>query len=242
MNRSFQANSATAFTLAATAALLVASPAHADAVSGQGTWETTLQARDLDGNGVTDAFYDTDLKITWLANANANGYMKWGAANTWASNLVLGTYADWRLPTTQAAAQPGCRLLCGFNVPGSSSELAHLYFVSLGNKSYLDTSGSPQSGSGLTNTGNFQNMQSDVYWSTEYAFNTEKAWTFATYIGYQLFVDKDSDLGKGNYFYAMAVRPGDVTIAAGVPEPDTYALLLAGLGLIGAIARCRKAS
>lgn len=38
---------------------------HAAAVTGQGTWETTLQARDLDGNGVTDAFYDTSLDITW---------------------------------------------------------------------------------------------------------------------------------------------------------------------------------
>jgi hypothetical protein len=42
------------------------SPAHA-----VGTWETTLQARNLDGNPSTvEAWYDTTLDITWLANAN----------------------------------------------------------------------------------------------------------------------------------------------------------------------------
>lgn len=40
-------------------------------ISGQGTWESTLQARDLDGNKSTvEAYYDTALGITWLANAN----------------------------------------------------------------------------------------------------------------------------------------------------------------------------
>ena len=33
---------------------------------------------------------------------------------------------------------------------------------------------------------------------------------------------------------------GGVTIAAAVPEPETYAMLLAGLGLIGYTARRRK--
>jgi hypothetical protein len=47
-----------------TAAMLVAGAAHA-----------ALQDRDLDHNGVTDAYYDTDLNITWLRNANVNGLM-----------------------------------------------------------------------------------------------------------------------------------------------------------------------
>jgi hypothetical protein len=44
---------------------------HAAPISGQGTWESTLQARDLDGNMSTvEAYFDTALGITWLANAN----------------------------------------------------------------------------------------------------------------------------------------------------------------------------
>jgi len=34
----------------------------------------------------------------------------------------------------------------------------------------------------------------------------------------------------------------DFIYAAPVPEPETYAMLLAGLGLIGAVSRRRKAS
>lgn len=45
--------------------------AQAVSVSGQGTWESTLQGRDLDGNLATfEAYYDTVLGITWLADAN----------------------------------------------------------------------------------------------------------------------------------------------------------------------------
>src|SRR3989304_3890046 len=44
--------------------------AHAGSVTGQGSWETTLQARDLDGNTSTiEAYYDTVLHITWLPDA-----------------------------------------------------------------------------------------------------------------------------------------------------------------------------
>jgi hypothetical protein len=35
-------------------------------ISGQGTWETTLQARDINGDGVVDAYYDTALNVVWL--------------------------------------------------------------------------------------------------------------------------------------------------------------------------------
>lgn len=54
----------------AIAVVVTAHSVQAGPVAGQGTWETTLQQRDLDGNGVTDAYYDTALGITWLQNAN----------------------------------------------------------------------------------------------------------------------------------------------------------------------------
>jgi hypothetical protein len=38
--------------------------------------------------------------------------------------------------------------------------------------------------------------------------------------------------------FAWAVRPGDV--AAPIPEPEAYAMMLAGLGLLGVAARRRK--
>lgn len=47
----------------------IAGNAHAVGVAGQGTWETTLQVRDLNGDGGVDAYFDTTLNITWLRDA-----------------------------------------------------------------------------------------------------------------------------------------------------------------------------
>lgn len=51
--------------------------------------------------------YSTELDITWLQDSNyaqtsgydADGFMTWDDAMTWAANLSYGGYDDWRLPT-----------------------------------------------------------------------------------------------------------------------------------------------
>src|SRR5690349_11799993 len=48
----------------------VVAPVAASPVSGQGTWESELQARDINSDGLVDAYYDTALNLTWLADAN----------------------------------------------------------------------------------------------------------------------------------------------------------------------------
>jgi PEP-CTERM motif len=233
-------------TLTVGALLALGPAAQAAPISGQGTWETTLRARDLDGDGVTDAFYDTELNVTWLRDANANGRMNWNAAKTWASNLVVGGYSGWRLPTIVDTGAPGCSFShaggtdCGYNVQTKSgsvvySELAHLYYRTLGNKSYCAPGDSycdvGQPGWGLTNTGNFQNLLSYAYWSgTEYAPYIG-AWYFSTYNGFQ------DGGGQSTDYSAVAVRPGDVTAA--IPEPGTYALMLSGLTALAVVQRRR---
>ena len=217
--------------------------------------QASLVGRDINGLAVAGSsagakfLYDTTLNITWLRNANANGQMNWSQANTWASTLTVGTFGGWRLPTMVDTGTSGCNFSfaggtdCGYNVQTTSgstvySEMASLWYDTLGNKAYCPPgdatcAGGPQAGWGLTNVGDFLNMQSDSYWSgTEYAPNPFNAWYFYTTSGFQ------SANGKNFQFYAMAVRPGDV-LAAQVPEPESLVLALTALGAMALVRRRR---
>src|SRR3989344_6722163 len=214
---------------------------HAASVSGQGTWETTLQGRDLDGNlSTAEAYYDTALNITWLADANYAGTtMSWTTAIAWVASLnPYGSgITGWRLPTVTDTDTPGCndassRTDCGFNVDTATGKMAHMFYPTLGDKAAYDTSGTLQAGYGLTNTGPFSNVQSNDYWSaTGYAPDiTGYAWYFNTNFGLQYFDYKADTL------YAWAVHAGDVGVAvtaSTVPVPA--AAWLFGSGLAGLV-------
>lgn len=104
------------------AAMLLAGPAQA-----------ALQGRDLDGNLATiEAYYDTVLDITWLQDTryaytsgyDADGYMTWDEARTWASSLSFynpltqETYGHWRLPEVRPVN--GVAFLYGISPNGSA--------------------------------------------------------------------------------------------------------------------------
>jgi MYXO-CTERM domain-containing protein len=224
-------------TLAVGVLAAAALPAHA-----AGTWQTTLQGRDLDGNAATfEAYYDTALNITWLADADhaqtsgydGDGNMSWDAAQAWVAQLDIHGTTGWRLPTMVDVGNDGCTVSsqaggantdCGYNIDTSLSEMAHMYYVTLGNKGYFapGTGDPDQPGWGLNNTGPFSNVQPDWYWlGVQSATNSDSAWLYYPYNGYQA--------GFLKYFEASAwaVHSGDVS--APVPEPQTYALALAGL-------------
>jgi len=185
--------------------------------------------------------YDTDLNITWLADASyavtsgdvADVFMNWTQANTWATNLSYYdsvrnvTYDDWRLPTT-LLPDPSCSIQTsipyGYNCTGS--ELGHLFYSELGGVARTSITTTHDADYNL-----FSNVRSNVYWSNAYDGST--AWFFHTGLGYQ------TAYSKTKIGFAWAVRPGDVAAAAStVPVPA--AAWLFGSGLLGLIGMARR--
>lgn len=197
--------------------------------------------------------YDDVLNITWLQDANyaktsgydADGKMDWASAKTWAANLVYGGFDDWRLARNSPVGANWNYLFSyngttdvGYNITSPNSELSYMYYVNLGLKGLFSASFAYQPDFGVfgdgaqggqNDVGLVKNLQSDVYWSgTAHAsFLDSGAWYFRTNTGDQL------NGGQANEHYGWAVRDGDV---AAIPEPEAYAMLLAGLGLLGAVA------
>lgn len=252
-----------------TAALLGAITAYAVPVAGQGTWETTLKARDINGDGVTDAYYSTEQNLTWLADANyaassgfapgnpmdayrlEPGLLDQPNAVEWAAGLNIHGVTGWRLPTAQNVAPSSCGprddggaggigpgMYCDF-IPGAGvNELADLYFRTLGNSA----------GSGWTNTGLFLNVDPVASRGVWYlmgnfydgpAMAVDHSAADITFAGGHEMIAVESFPG-----WAWAVHDGDIAATPPVPEPETYGLMLAGLGVMALVCarRGRKAA
>jgi len=205
--------------------------------------------------------YDDVLNVTWLQDANyaktsgydADGKMAISDAKAWAGNLSFYdsvrdvVYEDWRLASNTPATHPFYYGWWFATQPPSSategahSELSYMYYENLGLIGYHTTGGAWRSDFGIfgngvqagqNDVGLIQNLQAGEYWSDSdpepYPYN--RPWSFNTSAGNHYL------RGNENY-YAWAVRDGDV---AAVPEADTWVMMLAGLGLVAAVARRRK--
>ncbi|MDH4235113.1 MAG: DUF1566 domain-containing protein [Gallionella sp.] len=195
--------------------------------------------------------YDTDLNITWMRNADlatsntfgvsgihVGGGMNWNTAQSWISAMNAANYLgfnDWRLPTTLqpdlscSYHQTGSSISYGYNCTGS--EMGHLFYNELGG-----TADSSILSSSDPDLALFQNVHPRYYWSgTEFLLGPGWAWFFRANEGTLSAYDKSA------FFSAWAVRDGGAPVSA-VPEPETYTMLLAGLGLLSFAARRRKQS
>jgi hypothetical protein len=238
---------------------------HAAPVSGQGTWETTLQGRDLDGNLSTfEAYYDTALDITWLADANyamttgadADGLMNWTTANSWAAGLnpYDSGITGWRLPTvtpingstfktnftTNATSDLGYATSAGW-VDGSGnpvSEMGHLFYVTLENLGFCPPDGgdgNPATCDGSEPAG--WGLSNTGPFSNVQASHywSESALNSSNAWDVNIGSGLQNNDGKNINLFAWAVRSGDVST---VPVPA--AVWLFGSGLIGLLGMSRK--
>ena len=234
--------------------------------------DAALLGRDLNGSpGSFEAYYDTTLDMTWLANANlgatntfgvaginAQGRMTWPTANDWIAAMNSANYLGintWRLPEMFDINGDGCTVNslssfnggdCGYNVVSTgpqASEMASLFYDTLGNLAFFNTSGGIQLAQlGIQNTGPFQNLGNTLYWyGQETTTNSSgvdqglpalNAWYFGMPSGAQRPQDKlDPSLT------AWAVFSGDVSV---VPVPAAVWLFGSALGLLGFSARRRS--
>lgn len=129
----------------------------------QGAAHAALQPRDLDGKpGTAEAYYDTVLNISWLADPNypetlyllsggaagLRGSISWASAKNFASSLNYHGITGWRLPTLTPmdgvsfhynSANNGssdigqARNGIGW---GTVSEMGHLFYLTLGLTGY----------------------------------------------------------------------------------------------------------
>ena len=206
----------------------------------KGDWATTLKERSFNGGATIGGYYDMTLNITWLADANYAkttgfslpfGVMTWPTATGFVGSLNINGITGWRMPTMVDLGNDGCPAStytgggdCGYNVQTTTSEIAHLFYVSLGDLAVCPPGnatctgpGVPQPGSGLTNTGPFLNMVSSGYWTNLEAVPPSPgsfAWAFDFGAGRQL-VDFQNLAN-----WAFAVHPGDVGVAPGPPDTD----------------------
>lgn len=208
-----------------------------------------------------------DANYMKTSGASITGHGNWVGASAWVDGLVYHDavrgkeWSDWRLPTVRPINGGTFNLYgefydgsadIGLNIsaPGSkyegstASELAYMFYVNLGNEGLC----SPAivchpAGWGLTEDtlkkGPFLNLAPDFYWtgtSITFASNPNHAFVFLLSYGYQISVDKGSECCG-----AWALRDGDVGLAPPpVPEPETYALFLAGLGFLTAVSKGRN--
>ena len=181
-----------------------------------GTAQAAFQGRDATGAasgsctatgaGKCTYFYDTTLDITILNNWNLG-------TGTWSASAASGS-----AQALAASAGLTASGLTGWVLPtGDALEAAGAQNQYL---SIWNSVGSTFAGL----SGQFDGVQ-DNFWSGTVAQDSRVAWSFNRFGG-QFEISLDTPL------FAVAVLTGDVATVGAVPEPETYALMLMGVGAL----------
>lgn len=219
------------------------------------TWQANANLALTNQFGLTLSTIQQDDTINTVGS---NGRMTFNNAVAWIAGMNDANYLgfnDWRLPTIMPLngdtfdtefSKDGSTDI-GFNISRSgtlnagsyASEMAYLYYNTMGNVSPYDAVGEFEAACFRTcaiNTFPLFNLDTffpSSYWvGLEYSVSTDKAWNFHFRDGAQGYADKN------NHFSAMAVRGDIPSSTASVPEPPM--LLLLGAAFIGLVGRKYK--
>lgn len=178
--------------------------------------EAALQPRDLDpaAEGF-EGVYDSARNITWLSDPHAGGMLSWNQAVDFVDGLSVGSHTGWRMAR-------GSELVSLWQDWQSAS------IAEFGTDFFFDETLSADAGMGSTL---FTGFPMGGVWDPEADADLAFVWTFDRLWTDQGPTDKDNFLAFG-----WAVGDGDVAPPA-VPEPSTYALMVAGLLAVGIAAR-----
>jgi hypothetical protein len=193
------------------------------------------------GGSDWQAYYDDQLDITWVANANLAGTrMNWGTADAWASNLVINGVGGWRLPSMDVDESGAPYLDCEeegvTQAQCMDDEYAHLYFYGAG--TILGDGVTESDPAPFSNLGPFAGtaLPSGAYWSgTPGSVGQHRFFRFADSSGGSEAIGSDT-----SNLYAWAVHDGDVRnlTAPTVPglQPWLAVTLVALISALGALA------
>jgi hypothetical protein len=136
------------------------------------------------------AFYDSQLNITWSANADGNLVRPWETQEAWAAGITIGSVSGWRLPSADVN---GDKLVIDCFTGGASgcedNEMGFLYW---------------EEGISAATPGPFSNVQVGTSWSgTDFVSDTNQAWLFGFGNGLQ------DPFGKSGSALAWAVHDGN---------------------------------
>lgn len=204
-----------------------------------------LQARDFDGNGAVDGWYDAQQDLTWLADQNYavtsgwwftntssaqlpsnDGRMTWNEAHSFAAQVDVAGVTGWRLPRLLADPTPNNAQLSNLGIPQVQS-CSEIPFASLG-MGNLCIGGANETSALAGSEALFLGLHNPIW--IDATWRPQVGMTFFAFSGFgspaTFFNEQDLPTG------IMLVRDGDVGHVAAVPEPSTYVLMLAGLGLM----------
>lgn len=187
--------------------------------------QAQLLGRNLGGGAEFEAFYSPVLDLTFLANAGGDTpRASWDEAKAWSAALNVYGVTGWRLPNATIVGS-GAN---AFQISGSN-ELVALNSIVLNHAPDDPLIAGP--------FGNFAASEGP-YWidadpAEDIGDTDDYAWHYVMLDHYS-----GRHLKSEPGFYAWALKSGDVPA---VPEPSTYALMVAGLAVVG-VARRRKSN